>query len=224
MPEPSTTRTTDLQVIAVEDQLRVVLAGLPPVYGRGLQTVLQDGGAVATVVPDLGRLADLLTGERQDSRLVVIVLALDQLATALATTPASARHALVVLVDEASAETCADALRAGATAVLTPLDDPEDVLSVLRCAGRGQTVLPRPVVQALCRPVASSSPSLTEVEQGWLRRLAAGGTVAGLARGCGYSEREMYRRLSNVYLRLGARTRTEALLLAERLGLLDNRV
>jgi DNA-binding NarL/FixJ family response regulator len=73
-------------------------------------------------------------------------------------------------------------------------------------------------------PATLPPPSLTDVEQAWLRRLAAGGTVAGLARGCGYSEREMYRRLSDMYSRLGARTRTEALLLAERFGLLDTRV
>jgi DNA-binding NarL/FixJ family response regulator len=65
---------------------------------------------------------------------------------------------------------------------------------------------------------------LSETERAWLRRLAAGGTVAGLARDCAYSEREMYRRLSDLYTRLGGRTRTEALLLAERHGLLSTRV
>jgi DNA-binding NarL/FixJ family response regulator len=221
VPEPSTTRTPDLQVITGEDQLRVVLGGLPPVYARGLQAVLQEGGAVSTVVPDLAQLGVVLAGP---GPLVVIVPDLAHLAAVLPVAPAAARHGFVVLVDEASPDTCADALRAGATGVITPLDDPQDVLAVLRCAGRGQTVLARAVVQALCRPASLPPPSLTDVEQAWLRRLAAGGTVAGLARGCGYSEREMYRRLSDVYLRLGARTRTEALLLAERFGFLDNRV
>jgi DNA-binding NarL/FixJ family response regulator len=219
--EPSTTRTSDLQVIVAEDQLEVVLGGLPPVYARGLQTLLHDSGAVGTVIQDFGPLGVLLAGPKP---LVVIVPDLAHLAAALPAAPAFARHAVVVLVDEASPDTCADALRAGATGVITPLDDPQDVLAVLRCAGRGQTVLARAVVQALCRPATLKPPSLTDDEQAWLRRLAAGGTVAGLARGCGYSEREMYRRLSDMYSRLGARTRTEALLLAERFGLLDTRV
>jgi DNA-binding CsgD family transcriptional regulator len=54
-----------------------------------------------------------------------------------------------------------------------------------------------------------------------LRHLADSGTVASLARTVGYSEREMYRLLGGVYARLGASNRTEALLLAERWGLLE---
>ncbi len=107
------------------------------------------------------------------------------------------------------------------TGVLAATHPAEDIVPVLHCAARGHTVLPRELVRALCRPASLPPPSLTPTEQAWMRRLAAGGTVAGLARTCGYSEREMYRRLSTVYLRLGARTRTEALLLAERFGLLD---
>jgi hypothetical protein len=42
--DPFTTRTPDVQVIVHEDQLGVVLSGLPPVYARGLQTVLHDRG------------------------------------------------------------------------------------------------------------------------------------------------------------------------------------
>lgn len=220
MPEPSSTSTSDLQVLHDEDRLGVVLSRLPPVYARGLQTVLNDGGAVATVASDLAQTRVLLAGPQP---LVVIVPDLADVTALLPDDPASARHAVVLLVDEGTPDTCADALRAGATGVITPLDEPQDVLAALRGAGRGQTVLARSVVQALCRPPALRQPSLSEAEHAWLRRLAAGGTVAGLARSCGYSEREMYRRLSAVYTRLGARTRTEALLAAERSGLLDTR-
>jgi DNA-binding NarL/FixJ family response regulator len=220
VPEPSLVRAPDLEVVTTEEPLRVVLGGLPPVYARGLQTVLEGGGAVCTVTSELVQLTVLLS----DVRPLVVVAPQEKRAAALPVAPAAARHAVVLLVAEASPETWADAVRAGATGVVTLSDDPEDVLTVLRCAGRGQTLLPRAVVQALCRPASAPVPSLTAIEQAWLRRLAAGGTVAALARGCGYSEREMYRRLSDVYLRLGARTRTEALLLAERFGLLDTRV
>jgi len=44
--------------------------------------------------------------------------------------------------------------------------------------------------------------------------------VTSLARSSGYSEREMYRLLSALYARLGVTTRTEALLRADRWGLL----
>lgn len=54
----------------------------------------------------------------------------------------------------------------------------------------------------------------------WLRSLADSATVGRLARLSGYSEREMYRLLNRVYSRIGAQTRTEALLIAQRRGCL----
>jgi DNA-binding NarL/FixJ family response regulator len=217
---PDQTRApADLHVVTSAPLLRVVLGGLPPVYAQGLQLVLQGSGASCTVVHDLAQLPVLLAGPHP---LVVVVPPVG--VAALPVAPAGARHAVVVVLEAATPESCAAALHAGVTGVLTAADALDDVLAVLQCAGRGQTVLRRELVQALCRPAIESAPPLTAVEQTWLRSLAAGGTVAGLARSCGYSEREMYRRLSTVYLRLGARTRTEALLLAERFGLLDNRV
>lgn len=219
MPDQTRTPAPDLQVVSSPPSLRVVLGGLPPVYAQGLSLVLQGSGAICTVVQDLTQLPVLLAGPHP---LVVVVPAVG--VAALPLPPAAARHAVVVVLETATPEACAGALHAGVTGVLTPGDALDDVLAVLQCAGRGQTVLRRELVQALCRPTIEAAPSLTAVEQAWLRSLAAGGTVAGLARSCGYSEREMYRRLSTVYLRIGARTRTEALLLAERFGLLDNRV
>jgi DNA-binding NarL/FixJ family response regulator len=55
----------------------------------------------------------------------------------------------------------------------------------------------------------------------WLRTLAAGATVTRLADLEGYSERAMYRMLQRLYVQMGVRTRTEALMRAQALGLLD---
>jgi DNA-binding NarL/FixJ family response regulator len=62
---------------------------------------------------------------------------------------------------------------------------------------------------------------VTEEEVGWLADLAAGETVARIAHETGYSERAMFRRLREVYERLGVTSRTEAIVAAERLGLFD---
>ena len=209
----------DLRVLHAPPSTRVVLGGLPPVYAHGLQILLRSSVASCTVVADLGQLPILLAGPNP----LVVVVPEAGVPAVLPVPPAVPRHAVVVLVERATTEACASALRAGVTGVITVADDPDQVVAALGSAARGRTVLPREVVQALCRPATVPPPSLTPVERGWLRRLAGGGTVAGLARACGYSEREMYRRLSSVYLRLGAHTRTEALLLAERFGLLDER-
>jgi DNA-binding NarL/FixJ family response regulator len=62
---------------------------------------------------------------------------------------------------------------------------------------------------------------LSDGEVEWLRALAGGQSVDELAWTSGYSSRTMYRRLSVVYRRLGARQRTAALLKAADMGLLS---
>lgn len=220
MPEHLHAQSVDLRVPAAPTDPQVLLVGLPPVYAQGLQAVLRASGVACTSVSDRAELAPLLAG----SQPYVVVVPDAQATALLPATALGARHAVVALVESVAPEICADALRGGMTGVITSADSPDDVLAVLRCAARGRTVLPREVVRGLCRPGVAPPPALTSTERAWMRRLAAGATVAGLARSCGYSEREMYRRLSAVYLRLGARTRTEALLLAERHGLLEERV
>ncbi|MDQ3641282.1 MAG: hypothetical protein M3450_07420 [Actinomycetota bacterium] len=59
-------------------------------------------------------------------------------------------------------------------------------------------------------------------EVGWLQTLARGATVARLAGEVGYSEREMFRILSNLYQRMGVVSRTEALVQAAQWGLLES--
>lgn len=56
----------------------------------------------------------------------------------------------------------------------------------------------------------------------WLAALASGSTVARLANETGYSERVMFRRLADLYGRLGVSGRAEAIVAAERLGLLGS--
>jgi DNA-binding NarL/FixJ family response regulator len=129
---------------------------------------------------------------------------------------------LVHVVDDATSEASAEALRLGATGVIALDAELSQVIGVVRAAADGQTLLPRQVARSLCRSQVGPVPQLLTKERDWLRHLADCGTVAGLARTVGYSEREMYRLLGGVYARLGASNRTEALLLAERWGLLED--
>jgi len=52
---------------------------------------------------------------------------------------------------------------------------------------------------------------LTEQEKAWIHRLIAGDRVADISTNDGYSERSMYRALSDLWDRLGVRNRTEAI-------------
>ena len=95
-------------------------------------------------------------------------------------------------------------------------------MAALTHAIEGWTRLPVATVAALAAewPGAHTPrPDITDEEIGWLAELASGETVARIADETGYSERAMFRRLHEVYERLGVSGRTEAIVAAERLGL-----
>lgn len=124
----------------------------------------------------------------------------------------------VVLLAEPTVAQYREALAAGATALPASSAD-HDVVAAVGAAAREFTYLPATAARILAG-YDGDRPVITDREAGWLRALVDGTTVASLARTVGYSEREMYRVLGNLYERLGADNRTEALLRADRWGLL----
>jgi DNA-binding NarL/FixJ family response regulator len=109
---------------------------------------------------------------------------------------------------------------AGASAVVGCCADPREFTEMIRAAIEGKTVLPCELIRQLMGEAEGAS-ALSLKERHWLKELAEGCTVCDLAHRWAYSERQMYRRLRAVYGRLGARSKTQALLRAERAGLLD---
>jgi DNA-binding NarL/FixJ family response regulator len=131
---------------------------------------------------------------------------------------AAPETACVVLVDDPTPVRYRQLLASGATALPASSADGDVVLAV-GAASRDLACLPATAVRALAG-AEGAAPVLTDREASWLRALVDGATVAGLARSVGYSAREMYRILGTLYARLGADNRTEALLRADRWGLL----
>jgi DNA-binding NarL/FixJ family response regulator len=115
----------------------------------------------------------------------------------------------------------ADAVRAGAASVIGRSASPEALLRVMAALSAGEATLPLDVVRVLAAepdesPDDADRPPPEQVT--WLQALANGSTVAALANDAGYSERAMFRLLRALYERLGARTRTEALMRAHQRG------
>ena len=131
---------------------------------------------------------------------------------------AAPEAACVVLVDEPTPARCRELL-ASCLAVLPATANGADLLAAVAAVDRRLACLPATAVQALTGG-DGRHPGFTSHELTWLRKLADGAKVAALARAAGYSQREMYRLLADLYARLGASTRTEALLRADRWGLL----
>ncbi len=195
----------------------VALVGLSPVYAHGLRIGLVAAGMTCSTVPAVGDLPPLVEADR----VVVVLRPADSAALAALQVQRASRLETVHVLDDGEVQTYADALRSGATGAFASDAELDQVVRVIRSAAVGQTLLPTRVARSLSRRRSGSPPQLERHERQYLRRLADGGTVAALARSSGWSEREMYRLLAAVYARLGATNRTEALLLAERWGLLD---
>jgi DNA-binding NarL/FixJ family response regulator len=99
-------------------------------------------------------------------------------------------------------------------------------VQVVHSAVDGLSLLPVPVVRYMAKvAVADDEAStgsvvpLSPAQLNWLRCLAGGGTVAALARSARYSERD--RLLNGIYRALGVRARTQAIVQAVRLVLVD---
>jgi DNA-binding NarL/FixJ family response regulator len=221
----------DLRLLQGPWTPQVALAGLPPLYRYGMAAGLSAAGLACTPLTSPSQLVPLLRSligawrqapVQPGSACVVVVVSAAGLDTVLAAAGAvdPVSVATVCLVDHVDADAFPDAIQAGATGVVALDAELDHVVAVIRSAARGMTLVPRQVAKALCRRQSGPAPDVSPMERHWLRHLAASGTVTGLARAAGCSEREMYRLLGGLYRRLGARNRTEALLLAERWGLL----
>jgi DNA-binding NarL/FixJ family response regulator len=92
---------------------------------------------------------------------------------------------------------------------------------VVRAAVAGEVVLPAEVARQLAGRPRPADIELAGEEIAFLQRLSEGATVVQLAADFYLAERTVRRRLQNIYLRLGAAGRTEAVKRASQLGLVD---
>uniref|UniRef100_UPI003D7EE3D9 hypothetical protein n=1 Tax=Kineococcus gypseus TaxID=1637102 RepID=UPI003D7EE3D9 len=222
-PAPGTARTS------------VVACGVPPVFAHGLTAAVAQHGMDGACVRDLAEVRahlDALQDEaeesgaarRRDGRAGVVVvtpLAAARETALLLAGRSGPAVALTVLLDDSEPASYVAGLRAGARGVVPAGAPLSTLVAVLSAAARGFTVLPPAVARGLCVPLARTTPcEVPSEERGWLRQLARGVSVAELAVRTSYSEREMYRLLNRAYQRLGVSNRTEALLAAQRAGLL----
>jgi DNA-binding NarL/FixJ family response regulator len=122
------------------------------------------------------------------------------------------------MLDDASLASYVRAISAGAIGAVPRDATPADVRETFTAAVAGRSILPTDVVRALASTsteVTANEPVRpTPREAAWLQDLARGVSVARLADRAGYSERMMFRRLRELYARLGASGRTDALIRA----------
>lgn len=133
---------------------------------------------------------------------------------------------VLALLPDPTPEAHAHAYSHGATGTVDWSADPDEIVAALRAALEGRTRLPAEIARVLASEWPSlhaPRPEIYEEEVDWLMALAAGTTVSRLADDTGYSERAMFRKLHDLYGRLGVSSRAEAIVVAERIGLLEQR-
>jgi DNA-binding NarL/FixJ family response regulator len=116
-------------------------------------------------------------------------------------------------------------LEAGATGYLPKTVGLNELLEAIRATGRGESVLPPTVASVVVHHLAgktSSAPEdgLTPREMQVLRLLAQGQSNQQIARSLALSVRTVEAHLTHIYAKLDVGSRTEALLVAQRKGLL----
>ena len=132
---------------------------------------------------------------------------------------------VVAVIPDLELASFAAAIRSGVSGVIDDADSLEVFGEVLTTALGGRVSVPRPIADAMARRIPATPDAnawVSEDEANWLIALAQGATVASLAERIGYSERETYRTLGDLYARLGVTNRTEAIIWATRHGVLDS--
>ncbi|MGH2712446.1 MAG: hypothetical protein ACRDM7_00895 [Thermoleophilaceae bacterium] len=187
-----------------------------PAYRRGLELALSEAGYRVDHPADMGRWA-----ETPGIRALVATCRSGSEARRLALVRARGSDAVAVaLLGEESAVAYREVLETGVESAVARDASLDRIVEVVGAALDQHTVLPTDVARSLARG-GQDDEAIEDEQASWLRALARGATVEELAESVGYSERAMYRQLRRLYERLGANSRTEALLQALRRGLID---
>jgi DNA-binding NarL/FixJ family response regulator len=131
----------------------------------------------------------------------------------------------ILLVDDPHADVAAAALRAGTSAVLARQSDARELLAAIDAVRAGLVVLDASVRDALAptatvlRSAAAQTEPLTARERQVLAMLANGLSNRRIAERMAISENTVKAHVAAIFAKFGATTRTEAVTLGVRLGL-----
>jgi len=136
---------------------------------------------------------------------------------------------LVVLLPIVDVSTVAEAVRAGARAVLSADADRDELVAAIQAAAAGLGAVPRALLPDLVRAAAMHEsegavsnavvPPLTQREREVLALLVDGRANKVIAARLGISEHTVKTHIASLYDKLGARNRAEAVVAAARRGL-----
>jgi DNA-binding NarL/FixJ family response regulator len=204
--------------------IRIAVATASAVRRAGLESIVR-GHADFHLAGSFGAVASLVSFARS-AELDVMVIDSDSIRDLLLQPAPDA--AIVLLTDVSDARSISLLLRSGVRAILSRESAPDDVLSAIYAAYDGLVLLSAPAAESLAaiygdQPLedkAEFSEEITSRETEVLRMLAQGLANKDIAAGLGISEHTVKFHISSILDKLGASTRTEAVTLGIRRGLI----
>src|ERR1700733_4356276 len=203
--------------------IRVAVAATSAVRRAGLENIIRSH-ADFRLAGSFGVVASLVSFAR-NAELDVVVIDSDSIRDLLLERVSDA--AIVLLTDVSDPRSISRLLRNGIHAILSRESDPDDVLSAIYAAYDGLVLLGAPAAESLTavygdRSLESESElseEITSRETDVLRMLAEGLVNKDIAARLGISEHTVKFHISPILDKLGASTRTEAVTLGIRRGL-----
>ncbi len=204
--------------------IRIAVAATSAVRRAGLESIIRSQ-AEFHLAGSFGAVASLVSFARS-TELDVIVIDTDSIRDLLPEPTSDA--AIVLLTEVTEARSISRLLRSGVRAILSRESDPDDVLSAIYASYDGLVLLSTPTAESLAavygdQPLeveAELSEEITSRETDVLRMLAQGLVNKDIAARLGISEHTVKFHISAILDKLGASTRTEAVTLGIRRGLI----
>jgi DNA-binding NarL/FixJ family response regulator len=204
--------------------IRIAVAATSAVRRAGLESIIRSQ-AEFHLAGSFGAVASLVSFARS-TELDVIVIDTDSIRDLLPEPTSDA--AIVLLTEVTEARSISRLLRSGVRAILSRESDPEDVLSAIYASYDGLVLLSTPTAESLAAVYgdqsleveAELSEEITSRETDVLRMLAQGLVNKDIAARLGISEHTVKFHISAILDKLGASTRTEAVTLGIRRGLI----
>jgi two-component system, NarL family, response regulator YdfI len=208
--------------------IRVFIVAASPLIRAGLQGMLTDSRVdIVGSAPDLEPISAQLVDVEAD--IVLVEAAADahqELLDMLEDTEIAREYPVIVLSEQIKADWLSDALRAGVRAVLPREVTPEQLRAALEAAAAGLLIVhPSELDTVLPATVGSSAPAdellepLTKREREVLQMLAAGLANKEIAARLAISDHTVKFHVASILGKLGASTRTEAVSVGIRRGL-----
>jgi DNA-binding NarL/FixJ family response regulator len=205
--------------VAMDERLRVAVVCAPEILRLGLERVLAHDPGLSV------RAHRRLEAVRAPIDVAVLCeRGLDDVATACAAAAAALDAGVVVVAATADPHVVLDCLAAGATGFLAEADPPQDLRAASFAAVAGDYHMGPWLLRLLLdwqRGERRRPRTAEDAERELLALLAGGHTTAEIAGALGVAPKTVRNRSSLLYRRLGVRSRSQAVKVAEARGLLD---